>query len=91
MELGIDVWVVLFFALGIMLLYLSGWLLLFPLKIILRFILNGLIGGLALCMLNLAGGVFSVNIAVNPITALAAGYFGLPGIILLLVLKIILI
>lgn len=91
MGLGIDVWVILFFALGLILLYFTGWLLLAPLKIILKLIISGLIGGCVLFLLNLFGGIFSVNIAINPLSALIAGYFGLPGIVLLLVLKIILV
>lgn len=90
MGLGIDFQVVLFFALGLILLYFTGWLLLAPLKIILKLIINGILGGLILLLINLVGGIFSVTIAINPLSALIAGYFGLPGIILLFLLKIIL-
>jgi inhibitor of the pro-sigma K processing machinery len=90
MGLGIDFQVILFFALGLILLYFTGWLLLAPLKIILKLILNGILGGLILLLINLVGGIFSVTIAINPLSALIAGYFGLPGVILLFLLKIIL-
>jgi inhibitor of the pro-sigma K processing machinery len=90
MGLGIDFQVILFFALGLVLLYFTGWLLLAPLKVLLKLIINGILGGLTLLLINLVGGVFSVNIAINPLSALIAGYFGLPGIILLFLLKIIL-
>lgn len=89
MGLGIGFHVILFFALGLVLLYLTGWLLLAPLKIILRLIISGILGGLLLLLINVVGGFFSVNIAINPLSAVVAGYFGLPGIILLLVLKLI--
>ena len=91
MGLGIDLLVILFFALGLVLLYFTGWLLLAPLKIILKLILSGLLGGLLLLMINLIGGIFSVTIAINPLSAIIAGYFGLPGIILLFLLKLILV
>lgn len=91
MGLGIDFEVILYFALGLILLYFTGWLLLAPLKIILKLILSGIFGGLLLYVINLIGGIFAVTIAINPISAVVAGYFGLPGIILLLVLKIILV
>lgn len=91
MGLGIDFQVVLFFALGLVLLYFTGWLLLAPLKFILKLIISGLLGGLTLLIINLIGGIFSVNIAINPLSALIAGYFGLPGIILLFLLKLILV
>ena len=90
MGLGIDFTVMLFFALGLVLLYFSGWLLLAPLKFILKLIVSGVLGGVLLLLLNLVGGIFSVNIAINPLSAIIAGYFGVPGIVLLLVLKIIL-
>ncbi|MDD5016737.1 MAG: pro-sigmaK processing inhibitor BofA family protein [Eubacteriales bacterium] len=91
MGLGIDFQVILFFALGLVLLYFTGWLLLAPLKIILKLIISGILGGILLWLINLLGGIFSVTIAINPISALVAGYFGVPGIILLLVLKLVLI
>ena len=91
MGLGINLLVVLFFALGLVLLYFTGWLLLAPLKFILKLIISGLLGGLLLVAINLIGGIFSVNIAINPLSALIAGYFGLPGIILLFLLKLILV
>ncbi len=90
MGLGIDFQVILFFAVGLVLLYFTGWLLLAPLKVLLKLIINGILGGLTLLLINLVGGVFSVNIAINPLSALIAGYFGLPGIILLFLLKLIL-
>jgi inhibitor of the pro-sigma K processing machinery len=91
MGLGIDFQVVLFFALGLTLLYCTGWLLLAPLRFILKLVISGLLGGLILLVINLVGGIFSVNIAINPLSALIAGYFGLPGIILLFLLKLILV
>ena len=91
MGLGLDFQAILFFALGLVLLYFTGWLLLAPLKILLRLILSGILGGLLLLLINLIGGIFFVTIAINPLSALIAGYFGLPGIILLFLLKLILI
>lgn len=90
MGLGIDFQVILFFALGLVLLYFTGWLLLAPLRIILKLLINGILGGLILLLINIVGGIFSVTIPINPLSALIAGYFGLPGIILLFLLKIIL-
>ncbi len=90
MGLGISFEIILYFALGLVLLYFTGWLLLVPLKFIFKLIINGILGGILLFLLNLIGGIFSVTIAINPITAVVAGYFGVPGIILLLALKLIL-
>ena len=81
---------IIFFALGLVLLYFTGWLLLAPLKLLFKLIVSGVLGGLLLFILNLVGGIFSVTIAINPLSAVVAGYFGVPGIILLLALKLIL-
>ncbi len=78
------------YALGLILLYLVGWLLLVPLKLLLRFIINGIIGGVALWILNLIGGLLGFSVALNPITALTVGFLGIPGLILILLLQFIL-
>ncbi len=78
------------YALGLILLYLAGWLLLVPLKLLLRFLLNGIIGGVSLWLLNLVGGFIGITVAINPITALTVGFLGIPGLILILVLQFIL-
>lgn len=87
MGLDIPLDIVLAYALGLVLLYLIGWLLLVPLKLLLRFFINALMGGLALWLLNLAGGLIGVTIAINPITALTVGFLGIPGLLLILLLQ----
>lgn len=88
MELSLGA--VLSYGMGLLLLFLLGWLLLKPIKWALKLLVNALIGGAALILLNLAGGPFGISIAVNPLNALIVGVLGLPGVILLLVLKMIL-
>lgn len=75
------------YALGLILLYVLGWLLLVPLKMILKFIYNGIIGGIVLWLLNVVGGIIGVTIAINPVNALVVGFLGIPGVILLLLLQ----
>jgi inhibitor of the pro-sigma K processing machinery len=72
---------------GLFLLYLLGWLLVVPRKILIRIILNGIIGGIILFFINIAGKSFGIFIAINPVTALIAGFLGIPGIILLIILQ----
>lgn len=80
--------VVLAYLFGIILIYLVGRIFLMPLKLVIRLIYNGLIGGVMLWVLNLIGASFGFTIAINPITALVAGFLGLPGIVLLVLFKI---
>ena len=89
MGLNIPFDIVLAYALGLVLLYLIGWLLLVPLKFLLRFLISGIIGGVALWILNQVGGLIGVTIAINPITALTIGLLGIPGLLLILLLQFI--
>ncbi|MDR3348218.1 MAG: pro-sigmaK processing inhibitor BofA family protein [Acidaminococcales bacterium] len=53
----------------------------------LRFIYNGLMGAALLWLLNIFGAVFGLSIGITAVNSLVAGFFGVPGIIFLLVYK----
>ena len=78
------------YIIGLAALYFIGWLLLVPLKFLSRLMLNGLLGGVLLLALNAASGALHMEIAVNYITALAAGFLGIPGVVLVAVLPMML-
>lgn len=82
--------VILAFIAGLALLYLVGWLLLVPFKVLWKFLFNGIIGGIMLFVINMVGGIFGVTVSINLLTALIAGFLGVPGVVLLLVLQLIL-
>jgi inhibitor of the pro-sigma K processing machinery len=90
MGIAIDLTTVIFFAVGLALLYALGWLLLVPFKILLRFLFNGLLGGAMLMLINLFGSPLGLRIAINPLTALMAGLLGVPGVVTILALQSIL-
>ena len=46
-----------------------------------KLVWNGIIGGIMLWFINLAGAVFSFHINITVVTALIAGVFGVPGVI----------
>lgn len=75
---------------GIMMLFLLAKLLLVPIKIIWRLAINALVGGVALFLLNIIGGFIGLHIQINIITALITGIFGVPGIVMILILQYIL-
>ncbi|NLP17496.1 MAG: pro-sigmaK processing inhibitor BofA [Firmicutes bacterium] len=79
--------VIIAYGFGLFLLYLIARLLLVPVRILVRLLYNGVIGGVLLWLVNLVGGFFSIMIPINPITALTAGFLGVPGIVLLLLLQ----
>lgn len=82
--------VVFAFALGLVLLWGIGYLLLVPMRWLGKFIVNALIGGLALWLLNLIGAQFGFFVPVNPINALAVGLLGVPGVVLVCLLTFLL-
>lgn len=83
-----DINAVIAFVFGLFLLYMIGRIFLLPIKIVFKLIYNGCIGGLMLWALNFVGGYFNFTIAINPFTALIAGFLGIPGVILLALFKI---
>ena len=74
---------------GIIILFIVIKLLKWPIKII----INGIIGVVILYLVNfiianlsLVGIKTNFSLAINPITALVAGFFGVPGVIVLIII-----
>ena len=78
---------ILAFIFGLFLLYIIGILLVIPIKIVLKLIVNGVIGGILLLIVNLVGGFIGLSLVINPLTAVIAGILGIPGVILLLIVQ----
>jgi len=77
------------FFLAVILLILAQ-VLLQPIKLIWKLILNSAIGLVLLMVFNYFGGYFDFSIPVNIITVLIAGFLGIPGLILLACFRLIL-
>ncbi len=58
-----------------------------PLKWAFKLLLNAVGGFIALVILNFFGAIFGLSLTINLINCLVAGILGLPGVILLLLLK----
>lgn len=79
------------YAFGVLLLYLIARLLVLPVRIILRLLYNALVGALLLALVNMIGSyLFGIYLPINPVTALVAGFLGIPGVVLLLALQFLL-
>lgn len=76
------------FAVGLTLICLTGYLLLVPMKFLWRLLAGGVLGALALMMVNLVGSLFAFSVSVNPFTAMAVGFLGLPGAALIILLQL---
>ena len=60
-----------------------------PLKLALKVLLNTLLGFGALLLINLAGGVTGFSLGLNLFNALIIGVLGVPGLVLLVLLKLV--
>jgi len=85
--MAIDYGVVLAYIIGIILLLILGRFLLVPLKAVMKLVFNALLGAIAIFLVNLVGGLFGFHLAFNIYTAFIVGTLGIPGFILLVILK----
>ena len=79
-----------YYIIGLFLLYLVGLILVWPIKKIIKLIVNGILGGITLFLFNYIGKYFGLSIAINPLNAIIVGFLGVPGVILLFVLQAVL-
>jgi inhibitor of the pro-sigma K processing machinery len=82
--MSVEMGVFLTFGGALILLFLLGKTLLIPLKIVLKMIVNSLLGGILLIVLNAIGSSIGLMIPLNPINAVTVGVLGIPGVIMLL-------
>lgn len=59
-----------------------------PIKWIFKLLLNTLSGFILLFLANLIGGFFNFSLSINLINCLISGVFGIPGVIFLVMLKL---
>ncbi|WP_343009730.1 pro-sigmaK processing inhibitor BofA family protein [Clostridium celatum] len=71
-------------VIGLALLYLVIKLLKWPIKLL----INGIVGVVLLYITNYIGLYFNFYITINPITAIIAGFLGIPGVIFLIIFKL---
>ncbi len=76
------------FGLGILILWLFCKLLKVSLKIIWKLVVNALLGALILVIFNLVGGLFGFTLPITFLSALVAGVFGVPGVIVMALLSL---
>lgn len=72
---------------GIIIVFAFGKALKAPLKLAVKLLVNGIIGGIVIVIINLIGQNFEFQISLNIFSALIVGTLGVPGVILLIILK----
>lgn len=77
-----------YFLVSILGLYILVKVFSWPIKILLKLIANAVLGVILLIIVNFIGHYFNFYIGINAITALIAGFFGVPGVIFLIIFKL---
>ena len=86
----LDTNVILTFLACICFLFIFGKLFIYPIKKIFKLVLNSSLGAVLIYIVNIIGGMWNFHIGLNIITAISIGLLGVPGAILLIVLKLLL-
>ena len=69
-------------------LFIVGKILTVPLIKILKLVINSILGGVLIYLINFVGSGFSFHIGLNFLTAVFVGLLGVPGAVLLGILKL---
>ena len=72
-------------------LFIFGKIFIVPIKIIWKLVINSVIGGLFIFIINLIGSFWGFHIGLNFITSIFIGLLGIPGAIVIVILKLFLI
>ncbi len=83
---GIQILFVILFL--ILLVFLVGRILFIPLRWVLKLGYNSLLGFISLWIFNLIGSFVDFHLPINIVTVLIAGILGIPGLILLIILRV---
>lgn len=68
--------------------FIFGRLFIVPIKKILKLVFNSILGGVSIFLINLIGANFGFHIGLNIFTSIIVGILGLPGVICLIVVKL---
>lgn len=68
--------------------FLFGRIFIVPIRKILKLILNSILGGITIYLINFIGANFGFHIGLNIFTSLMIGVLGLPGAVCLIIIKL---
>ena len=75
------------FLITILVLFIILKLVSMPFKVIIRFLLNSVLGGLAILVINYIGASYGFGIGLNIFTSVFVGITGMPGVLILFLLN----
>ncbi len=62
-----------------------------PITKIVKLVINSIIGGVLIFLINLVGGIWGFHIGLNIFTSMLIGFLGLPGVVCLVIVKLLII
>lgn len=68
-------------------LFIFGRIFIVPIKTILKLIINSVLGGVIIFIINFIGSFLNFHIGINFITSIFVGLLGIPGAIVIVVIK----
>ncbi len=68
--------------------FLFGRIFIVPIKKVLKLVLNSLIGAFVIFLINLIGSSFGFHIGLNFFTSILIGLLGVPGAVVLIIVKL---
>jgi len=69
-------------------LFIFGRLFIVPIKTILKLVVNSILGGITIFIINLIGSIWGFHIGLNLITSIFVGILGIPGVIVIIIIKL---
>ena len=69
-------------------LFIFGRVFIVPIKKILKLVINSVLGGISIFLINLVGANFGFHIGLNILTSILVGILGLPGVVCLVIVKL---
>lgn len=72
-------------------LFIFGKIFIIPIKTIFKLMINSILGALTIFIINIIGDLFNFHIGLNLITSIFVGVLGIPGAIIIIIIKLILI
>lgn len=69
-------------------LFIFGRVFIVPIKKVLKLVINSILGGVTIYLINLIGGTFGFHIGLNIFTSILVGLLGLPGTVCLVIVKL---
>lgn len=85
--ISVEISLIAAYAVGLLAVYFIGKMFLMPVRLIWKLIYNGVIGGVMLWIVNLVGASFNFELGINFVSALVAGFLGIPGVVILIAFK----